>query len=105
MKNWPNTIQATREKKEKDRIKKLEEEEIERRKVDALEEALQNELRNEAITKANKQLFDQQDRVKAFHSKMLHCDVLNERQQQLAIKKKKTQLKARQEKEWNEFEA
>jgi len=43
-----------REKKEKDRIKKLEEEEIERRKVDALEEALQNELRNEAIMKANK---------------------------------------------------
>jgi hypothetical protein len=40
VKNWPNTIQATREKKEKDRIKKLEEEEIERRKVDALEEAL-----------------------------------------------------------------
>ena len=58
VKNWPNTISALREKKEKDRIKKLEEEEIERRKVDALEEALQNELRNEAIMKANKQLFD-----------------------------------------------
>jgi hypothetical protein len=58
VKNWPNTIQATREKKEKDRIKKLEEEEIERRKVDALEAALQNELRNEAIIKANKQLFE-----------------------------------------------
>lgn len=35
---------------------------------------------------------------------MLHCDVLNERQQQLAIKKKKTQLKTQQEKEWNAFE-
>jgi len=58
VKNWPNTISALWEKKEKDRIKKLEEEEIERRKVDALEEALQNELWNEAIIKANKQLFD-----------------------------------------------
>ncbi len=78
VKNWPNTISALWEKKEKDWIKKLEEEEIERRKVDALEEALQNELRNEAIMKANKQLFDQQDRVKAFHSKLLLCDVINE---------------------------
>ncbi len=36
--NWPNTISATRKKKEDDRIKRLEEEEIERRKLDAYEE-------------------------------------------------------------------
>jgi hypothetical protein len=45
VKNWPNTIQATREKKEQDRIRKMEEEEIKRRKIDAMEEALQAELR------------------------------------------------------------
>lgn len=58
MKNWPNTIQATREKKEIERIKKLEQEEIERRKIDAEEEALQAELRNQAIEKANRQLYE-----------------------------------------------
>lgn len=41
VKNWPNTIQATRKKKDEERIKKLEAEEIERRKIDAEEEQLQ----------------------------------------------------------------
>ena len=36
---WPNTIQAQREKKEQERIKKLEDDEIKRRQVDAEEEA------------------------------------------------------------------
>jgi hypothetical protein len=35
--NWPNTIEALRKKKDEERIRRLEEEEIERRKVDALE--------------------------------------------------------------------
>lgn len=39
--NWPNTISALRKKKEEDRIRRLEEEEIERRKVDAKEYELQ----------------------------------------------------------------
>ncbi len=32
------------------------------------------------------------------------CDVLNEREQQLKLKKKKDQMKKVAEKEWNEFE-
>ena len=39
--NWPNTIEALRRKKDEDRIKRLEEEEIERRKIDAMEYELQ----------------------------------------------------------------
>jgi len=38
---WPNTIQAERERKEYERIKRLEDDEIARRKVDAEEEAYQ----------------------------------------------------------------
>ena len=38
---WPNTIQAERERKEYERIKKLEDDEIARRKIDAEEEAYQ----------------------------------------------------------------
>ena len=45
LKNWPNTIQALRKKKDEDRMKKLEEDEIERRKIDAHEEQLQVESR------------------------------------------------------------
>jgi len=36
---WPNTIHAERERKEYERIKKLEDDEIGRRKIDAEEEA------------------------------------------------------------------
>jgi hypothetical protein len=43
--NWPNTIDALRKKKDEDRIRRLEEEEIERRKVDALEYELQVQAR------------------------------------------------------------
>lgn len=36
-KRWPNTLDAVRIKREEDRIKRLEDEEIERRRVDAEE--------------------------------------------------------------------
>ncbi len=37
---WPNTIDALRKKKDEERIRRLEEEEIERRKIDAHEDGL-----------------------------------------------------------------
>jgi hypothetical protein len=77
--NWPNTIDALRKKKDEDRIRRLEEEEIERRKVDALEYELQVQARQQAIERANKHMHDAQDQVKAFHSKMLLCDTMQER--------------------------
>jgi hypothetical protein len=43
--NWPNTIEALRKKREEDRIRRLEEEEIERRKIDALEYEIQVQAR------------------------------------------------------------
>lgn len=56
--NWPNTIEALRRKKDEDRIKRLEEEEIERRKVDAMEYELQVQARQQAIVKANRNMHD-----------------------------------------------
>jgi len=38
IKNWSNTLEATRIKREEDRIKRLEDEEIARREVDAKEQ-------------------------------------------------------------------
>jgi hypothetical protein len=61
---WPNTSAAERERKEYERIKKLEDEEvsstdifdplqISRRKVDAEEESYQQKLRQQQLDKAN----------------------------------------------------
>ena len=50
-----------RKKKDEERIRKLEEEEIERRKVDAMEYDIQIQARTRAIEKANKHLHDGQD--------------------------------------------
>ena len=104
VKNWPNTIQALRKKKDEDRIKRLEEEEIERRKVEAEEEALQMELRNQTIESANKAIYESQDRVKAFKSKMMVCDMIEERKQQQKLQKKKKDMHNQIEKQWEELE-
>jgi len=58
IKNWSNTLEATRIKREDDRIKRLEDEEIARREVDAKEQEFQDELRRQQIEKANRQLHD-----------------------------------------------
>lgn len=54
IKNWSNTLEATRIKREEDRIKRLEDEEIARRDVDAKEQEFQDELRRQQIEKANR---------------------------------------------------
>jgi hypothetical protein len=90
VKNWPNTITALRQKREHDKLKRLEDEEvsfilvfsnrwfckIERRRIDAIEDEMRAEQRRQAIENANKHMHDNQDQVKAFHSKMRLADVL-----------------------------
>ena len=98
VKNWPNTIHALRKKKDEDRIRRLEEEEIKRREMEAEEEALQMELRNQTIEAANKAIYESQDRVKAFKSKMQMCEMMEERQQQDKLRKKKKKVEEKIEK-------
>jgi hypothetical protein len=101
---WPNTIQAMRKKREEERFKRLEEEELERRKIDAMEYALQQETRMMAVEKANKHAYAMQDQVKAFKSKLLMSDVLAEREVQLAVKQRKAQHEKKVDKEWLELD-
>jgi len=54
-------IHAERERKEYERIKKLEDDEIERRRIDAEEEHYQQGLRQNQLNKANKMFHDNQD--------------------------------------------
>ena len=77
--NWPNTMQAMRKKREEERYARLEAEELERRRIDALEFDLQQEQRMKVVERANKHAYDQQDIMKAFKSKLLMSDVLAER--------------------------
>ncbi|CAG9317488.1 unnamed protein product [Blepharisma stoltei] len=104
MKNWGNSVDAIREKKELERFKKFEAEELERRRLDAEEEALNQEKRRQAIEYANKILHDEGDQVKAFHSKMFLSDVLQERELQLEINKKKKDNQKEVEERWVDLE-
>jgi hypothetical protein len=98
---WPNTMVNIRKKREADRIKQLEEEESKRREQDAEMDAIADDDRQKALMKANKHMHDNQDMVKGFHSKMIICDVNQEREQQKLLQKKKQEIQADIEKQWH----
>eukprot|EP01022_Parablepharisma_sp_SALTPOND_P026419 TRINITY_DN634_c0_g1_i1.p8 TRINITY_DN634_c0_g1~~TRINITY_DN634_c0_g1_i1.p8 ORF type:complete len:423 (-),score=120.42 TRINITY_DN634_c0_g1_i1:17387-18655(-) len=104
VKNWPNTIDTLRKKKEDDKLKKLRDEEIKRREIDAKEAAFQHQQRRAAIERANEVLYQQQDQVKAFNSKMMLADVLQERDAQLQINQRKKEILKGIEQEYVEVE-
>ena len=56
------------------------------------------------IDKANKIAFDNQDRVKAFKSKLQMCDNDEEIKQQMKLKRKKEEREQEIEKQWEEVE-
>ena len=71
-------MQAMRKKREDERIQRLEDEELERRRIDQIEFELQQEARLKVVERANKAAYPNQDIVKAFNSKLLMSDVLAE---------------------------
>jgi len=92
VKNWPNTIQALRKKKDDARFEKFQKDEEERRKIDEEEAAYQAEIKKQILEKANKQIYDTQDRVKKFQSALLLADTLQEREEQIEISKRKKEI-------------
>ena len=56
--NWPNTMHALRKKREEERYARLEAEEIERRRIDAMEFELQQQLRMKVVERANKHAYE-----------------------------------------------
>jgi len=91
-KSWSNTLEGSRRKKAEDKRRRLEMEELERQKVDAEEAKIQLDQRRATIDRANKLLHDESDRMKSFHSKMMLCDVLAEREAQVSLKDELTKL-------------
>lgn len=85
-KTWDNTLEGSRRKKAEDKQKKMDLEELNRQAVDAEEAKIQLDQRKKTIDRANKLLYDESDRMKSFHSKMMVCDVLAEREAQVGLK-------------------
>ena len=97
-------MQALRKKREDERIQRLEDEELERRRVDEVEFELQQAARLKVVERANRVAYQQQDIVKAFNSKLLMSDVMAERDVQKEIKLKKKEHEKRMEREWEELD-
>lgn len=76
---WPNTLEATRKKKDRWKKDKEEREEEARKKIDEEEAELQREARTKQIERANRLLYEQTDRMKTLRSKQLLTDVVHVR--------------------------
>jgi len=103
-KSWSNTLEGSRRKKAEDKRRKLELEELDRQKVDAEEAKIQLDQRKATIDRANKLLYDESDRMKSFHSKMMLCDVLAEREAQVGLKNELKKLEQIREDRFLEME-
>jgi hypothetical protein len=79
-------------------------EELEKQKIDAEEAKHQLELRRATVERANKLLHDESDRMKSFHSKMMLCDVLAEREAQVSLKHELNKLEHIREDRFLEME-
>ena len=73
VKNWPNTIQALREKKENERFEKFKKEEMERRRIEKEEEAFQAAQKKILMDKAKLEMFPptRQSQETALHYALL----------------------------------
>jgi len=92
VKNWPNTVQNNRKKKDDARYEKFQQQEEERRKIDVEEANYKAAVKQEIIGKANKQIYEANDRVKAFQGALLYADVLQEREAQIEIAKQRKEM-------------
>lgn len=89
---WPNTIDAHRARKDQQRELAAEAAEEERKKEDERQARIRAEERRQQIERANKMLYDDTDRVKAFNATLLHSDTLMVNQKQVTLKKEMEQM-------------
>jgi hypothetical protein len=86
VKNWPNTLEALRKKKESYLKEKEDIEEQKRQEVDREEAELRRKTRLDAIERANTMIYEQTDRMKYLRSQELLSDVVHTRGYQLVEK-------------------
>lgn len=83
VKNWPNTLEATRRKKEAFLKDKHEREELERQEIDRQEAEIRKIDRINTIKRANELMYAQKDKMKLLKSQALFCDVIADRDKQV----------------------
>lgn len=89
---WSNTIQGQRQRKLEARKERLEAEELELQRIDREEAKFQQAKRKEAIDKAKTLQYYQTDRVKNFHRAMVLSEVLRERDAQISMKSRISEI-------------
>lgn len=82
MKNWPNTLEAMRKKKENYIKDKEDKAELKRQEIDREEASLKRQERLVTIKKANDLLYEQTDRMKYLKSQIMYAEALHTRKSQ-----------------------
>lgn len=95
--NWPNTLDALRQKKLNFVAQKAEAEELARQEVDKAEAELRRKERLASIKRANDLMYEQTDKMKGLKGAKLYAEVVMTRQEQFAEKQKRKE----KEKEFN----
>lgn len=98
---WPNTLEAMRRKKDNWKKDREAKEEERRKAIDANELKLQKESRLRQIERANQLIYNQTDKMKTLRSKMLQCDVIQDRKIQIEEKQQLLQHERVREDRWN----
>jgi len=104
MRNWPDSIEMAKKNQQEARKKIFFEKEMEKRKIDEEERRYQEMQKKLVMERANKLLFEAQDPVKSFHSKLLYADVLKEREFQKEILDRKKEIEVIREQKWRDME-
>lgn len=99
-KNWGNTIEAQRQKKIKNRAKKLEDMELAQQELDKQETFYEDQKRRACIERANNILFQQQDTTKELQSSLMYSKILQERGKQVMFHRQQQEQKEFIENMW-----
>ena len=91
-KNWKDSLEMKKKNEFEMAKKRFLNDELRRRQLDEEEKKYQNAQNDIIIEKARRQLFEEQDAVKSFNSKLLFCDTLKERDYQKEISDRKKQI-------------
>lgn len=99
-KNWGNTIEANRNKKLAQKQKKCDDMEAAQQILDEEERQHRDRERRATIERANRILFQQQDKVKEFQSSMIYSKVLAERADQIDMHRRKQEFNKQMDRMW-----
>ena len=83
-------------------VSSQEKEEAERRRIDQIEADLQRKKRVDAIKRANQLMYEQTDKMKFLRGQQLYTDVIADREDQVAQKKKKEEDLKVEEQKWHD---